>query len=246
MYFLFLSCMILASKVENTLTCDDNKLQSQNCFRLRYVDVLLGIKSSCPSISPIDPLVSNCNNGDQFYKFLKSITQPFIKDFRIDSNIHNEIRLIKNAVFSYIYPIPFKTRTILAASSESALSGCLNLDSSFFKYKAFHKLISGTYDDELKDLLPKPLAHRYGGHQFGYWAGQLGDGRAHLIGTLTNAQHQVWEIQLKGSGRTPYSRQGDGRAVLRSSVREFLASEAMYHLGESLRLLSFLSFFLMI
>ena len=72
---------------------------------------------------------------------------------------------------------------------------------------------------------------RYGGHQFGYWAGQLGDGRAHLLGEYRNAAGERWEVQLKGSGRTPYSRAGDGRAVLRSSVREFLCSEAMAALG---------------
>jgi len=76
-----------------------------------------------------------------------------------------------------------------------------------------------------------PLAHRYGGHQFGYWAAQLGDGRAHLLGEYVNRKGERWELQLKGSGRTPYSRFGDGRAVLRSSIREFLCSEAMFALG---------------
>lgn len=77
-------------------------------------------------------------------------------------------------------------------------------------------------------LLPgmKPIATRYGGHQFGHWAGQLGDGRAILLGEK-NGQ----EIQLKGAGITPYSRRGDGRAVLRSSVREYLCSEVMHFLG---------------
>ena len=67
--------------------------------------------------------------------------------------------------------------------------------------------------------------------QFGGWSGQLGDGRAHLLGAYANCRGERWELQLKGSGKTPYSRHGDGRAVLRSSVREFLVSEAMYHLG---------------
>uniref|UniRef100_A0A8C9FI99 Selenoprotein O n=1 Tax=Pavo cristatus TaxID=9049 RepID=A0A8C9FI99_PAVCR len=66
---------------------------------------------------------------------------------------------------------------------------------------------------------------------FGSWAGQLGDGRAHLVGVYTNRRGERWELQLKGSGKTPYSRNGDGRAVLRSSVREFLCSEAMHYLG---------------
>jgi serine/tyrosine/threonine adenylyltransferase len=76
----------------------------------------------------------------------------------------------------------------------------------------------------------RPLASVYSGHQFGVWAGQLGDGRAILLGELmTPAGPQ--ELQLKGSGLTPYSRMGDGRAVLRSSIREFLGSEAMWGLG---------------
>ena len=75
------------------------------------------------------------------------------------------------------------------------------------------------------------ITFRYGGHQFGSWSSQLGDGRAHLLGEYLNKKEKRWEIQLKGSGRTPYSRHGDGRAVLRSSLREFLCSEAMYHLG---------------
>ncbi len=75
----------------------------------------------------------------------------------------------------------------------------------------------------------QPLASVYSGHQFGVWAGQLGDGRAHLLGELETANGN-FEIQLKGAGRTPYSRMGDGRAVLRSSIREFLCSEAMHGL----------------
>jgi len=76
----------------------------------------------------------------------------------------------------------------------------------------------------------RPLASVYSGHQFGVWAGQLGDGRALLLGEV-DAPIGPQEIQLKGSGLTPYSRMGDGRAVLRSSIREFLCSEAMHHLG---------------
>ncbi len=76
----------------------------------------------------------------------------------------------------------------------------------------------------------RPLASVYGGHQFGMWAGQLGDGRAILLGEIETV-HGPQEIQLKGSGKTPYSRMGDGRAVLRSSIREFLASEALHGLG---------------
>jgi serine/tyrosine/threonine adenylyltransferase len=76
----------------------------------------------------------------------------------------------------------------------------------------------------------QPMATVYSGHQFGQWAGQLGDGRALLLGEINTPQGGV-EIQLKGAGPTPYSRRGDGRAVLRSSIREYLCSEAMHALG---------------
>ena len=82
-------------------------------------------------------------------------------------------------------------------------------------------------------LLPGMQAYAacYGGHQFGNWAGQLGDGRAINLGEVINRGGQRWELQLKGAGPTPYARRADGRAVLRSSIREFLCSEAMHHLG---------------
>jgi uncharacterized protein YdiU (UPF0061 family) len=77
----------------------------------------------------------------------------------------------------------------------------------------------------------EPYAARYGGHQFGHWAGQLGDGRAITLGELVARDGTRQELQLKGAGETPYSRTADGRAVLRSSLREYLCSEAMHFLG---------------
>jgi uncharacterized protein YdiU (UPF0061 family) len=76
-----------------------------------------------------------------------------------------------------------------------------------------------------------PLASVYAGHQFGVFVPQLGDGRALLLGQTQNARGELWELQLKGAGRTPYSRFADGRAVLRSSIREYLCSEAIHALG---------------
>ncbi|KAG6679392.1 hypothetical protein I3842_14G129100 [Carya illinoinensis] len=86
---------------------------------------------------------------------------------------------------------------------------------------------------ELLGLDPQdlPYAQCYGGHQFGMWAGQLGDGRAITLGEIINSKSERWELQLKGAGKTPYSRFADGLAVLRSSIREFLCSEAMHSLG---------------
>jgi protein adenylyltransferase len=76
-----------------------------------------------------------------------------------------------------------------------------------------------------------PLAALYSGHQFGHYVSQLGDGRAILLGEAVIAAGERWEIQIKGAGKTPYSRGGDDRAVLRSSIRDYLCSEAMHGLG---------------
>ena len=98
-------------------------------------------------------------------------------------------------------------------------------------------------DDQPTDFLAKllagseivsgmqPFAFNYGGHQFGHWAGQLGDGRAINLGQVQTLDNRLLTMQLKGAGPTPYSRSADGFAVLRSSIREFLCSEAMFHLG---------------
>ena len=77
----------------------------------------------------------------------------------------------------------------------------------------------------------EPLASVYAGHQFGHYVPQLGDGRAILLGEVVNSRGQRWDVQLKGAGPTPFSRMGDGRAVLRSTIREYLCSEAMHGLG---------------
>ena len=102
----------------------------------------------------------------------------------------------------------------------------LDLDAAWFESSEALDAFTGNR------MLPgsEPLASVYSGHQFGQWAGQLGDGRAILLGELVTP-HGSQEIQLKGAGRTPYSRMGDGRAVLRSSIREYLCSEAMHGLG---------------
>ena len=77
----------------------------------------------------------------------------------------------------------------------------------------------------------EPLAMVYAGHQFGQWAGQLGDGRGLLIAQILNKNEQTIDLHLKGAGSTPYSRMGDGRAVLRSVIREYLAGHALNSLG---------------
>ncbi|XP_040404696.1 protein adenylyltransferase SelO-like [Cygnus olor] len=150
-----------------------------------------------------------------------------VDSFPIDPIQENYIRTVRNCIFSVVYPTPFKSKVLLVAVSKDVIENILDLHISVQGTWDFLQFVSGG-----KVILGSvPLAHRYGGHQFGSWAGQLGDGRAHLIGVYTNRHGERWELQLKGSGKTPYSRNGDGRAVLRSSVREFLCSEAMHYLG---------------
>jgi uncharacterized protein YdiU (UPF0061 family) len=107
--------------------------------------------------------------------------------------------------------------------ANAAAAALLDLDSQVFQDPRFAEVVAG--HRPLEGF--SPLAMVYSGHQFGVWAGQLGDGRALLIGQVRNRQGDLWDIQLKGSGKTPYSRFGDGRAVMRSTIREYLCSEAM-------------------
>ncbi len=108
-----------------------------------------------------------------------------------------------------------------------AAAALLDLDPAVFSDPRFALAMAGHLP--LEDF--QPLAMVYSGHQFGVWAGQLGDGRALLIGQVRNRRGELWDIQLKGAGQTPYSRFADGRAVLRSSIREYLCGEAMHALG---------------
>lgn len=149
------------------------------------------------------------------------------KIFPIDKVTDNYVRRVYGVVFSRVKPVPFSTDTRLASVSQDVITNLLDMDPNIVHDKHFLDLVSGNL------ILngSKPLSHRYGGHQFGSWAGQLGDGRAVMLGTFKNSQGEHWELQLKGSGMTPYSRRGDGRAVIRSSVREFLCSEALHYLG---------------
>ena len=138
-----------------------------------------------------------------------------------------------HVLFTRCAPTPVSNPSLLCWSSSAAAL----LDLSQYKTQeilcqspfatCFAQVFSGNR------LLPGmvPYATRYGGHQFGNWAGQLGDGRALNLGGMINDQGDYWELQLKGAGPTPYARRGDGRAVLRSSLREFICSEAMWHLG---------------
>jgi uncharacterized protein YdiU (UPF0061 family) len=143
----------------------------------------------------------------------------------LDPNEENRVRQVLGACFSRVRPTPVKAPRTLAVAREVA--ELLDLTPEFTASSEFAEVFAGNRSLPGMD----PVAACYGGHQFGTWAGQLGDGRAISLGELENARGEHWELQLKGAGPTPYSRRADGRAVLRSSLREFLCSEAMHHLG---------------
>jgi uncharacterized protein YdiU (UPF0061 family) len=149
----------------------------------------------------------------------------FIRELPGDPEQGTRRREVRGALWSTIDPTPVAEPQVLAYATEVA--ALLGLDERDVASPAFAQVFGGNA------VLPgmQPYAGNYGGHQFGNWAGQLGDGRAITLGEVVNAAGERWELQLKGAGPTPYSRTADGRAVLRSSIREFLCSEAMHHLG---------------
>ncbi|CAA7407994.1 unnamed protein product [Spirodela intermedia] len=150
----------------------------------------------------------------------------FVRELPGDPRTDSTPREVVGACYSKISPSAKVGKPELVAWSES-VAELLELDPAEFQRPDFPAIFSGA--SPLAGGLP--YAQCYGGHQFGVWAGQLGDGRAITIGELVNSRGGRWELQLKGAGKTPYSRFADGLAVLRSSVREFLASEAMHGLG---------------
>jgi serine/tyrosine/threonine adenylyltransferase len=149
----------------------------------------------------------------------------FVRRLPADPETGPRLRQVHGALFSRVEPTPVAAPRLMAYSREVA--ALLGIDEADIKSPVFAQVFGG---NALLEGM-QPYAANYGGHQFGHWAGQLGDGRAITLGEAINARGERWELQLKGAGRTPYSRSADGRAVLRSSVREFLCSEAMHHLG---------------
>jgi uncharacterized protein YdiU (UPF0061 family) len=149
----------------------------------------------------------------------------FVRELPGDPEINPLPHEVLGAAWSSVSPTPVVEPRLIAYSAETA--ALLDINEDDISSPEFAQVFGGNA------LLPgmQPYSANYGGHQFGQWAGQLGDGRAINLGEVINATGQRWEIQLKGAGLTPYSRTADGRAVLRSSIREFLCSEAMHHLG---------------
>ena len=153
-----------------------------------------------------------------------NIDDRFNQQLPADPVHENTRRQVSGAAFSYATPrVPSEPRVLHVAPDVAEMIG-LSVDDT--QSDTFRSVFSGA------EVLPstKPYAMCYGGHQFGNWAGQLGDGRAI---NLVEVEHEAkrWTLQLKGAGETPYSRTADGLAVLRSSLREHLCSEAMHHLG---------------
>ncbi|MDQ2075194.1 YdiU family protein [Marinimicrobium sp. ABcell2] len=142
-----------------------------------------------------------------------------------DPNPENYPHQVERAAYSRVHPKHAPAPKLVAYAKEVA--ELLDLTPDECRSETFTQVFTGN------QLLPgmDPHATCYGGHQFGHWAGQLGDGRAINLGDVKNKCGEHWTLQLKGAGPTPYSRTADGLAVLRSSVREFLCSEAMHHLG---------------
>lgn len=152
-------------------------------------------------------------------KSFTSLTKahPFTQTFKSFKNVDNKSSQTPESFFSFSKPNNFPEAEHISVSKKLLEElGLENLSQSDISF------LSGQ-----SNKLNNAFVTRYGGHQFGHWAGQLGDGRAHTLGQFKGR----WDVQVKGSGPNPYSRSGDGYAVLRSSVREFLMSEYMHHLG---------------
>jgi uncharacterized protein YdiU (UPF0061 family) len=151
-----------------------------------------------------------------------AFSNTFVRDLPADPVAVNVPRQVSNACYTRVDPTPVATPRLLAWSDTlGEYLGVSRPGSQAVEVLGGNRVLPGM----------QPYAARYGGHQFGHWAGQLGDGRAITLAEMIATDGSRQELQLKGAGKTPYSRTADGRAVLRSSLREFACSEAMFHLG---------------
>ena len=150
-----------------------------------------------------------------------NIQNTFSEKLPADPNVSNTRRQVFESAFSYVNPTPPTNPEVVHVSNEVA--EFLGLSAQDINSAEFLAVFSG--GQIFKDT--KPYAMCYGGHQFGHWAGQLGDGRAINLMEI-EFDNKRWALQLKGAGPTPYSRRADGLAVLRSSIREHLCSCLLY------------------
>ncbi len=197
-----------SSFIKITVTLDDPKVLKNQCVA-KIIEVLNAMNAQ-PTLTSLDQLVFD---------------NRFVAELPFDQDTRNFPRQVIGACYSKVIPAQTANPKLAAYSREVAELLDLNEQAcrtgDFFQVFAGNRLLSGM----------APYASCYGGHQFGVWAGQLGDGRAINLGDVINSRGERWALQLKGAGLTPYSRMADGLAVLRSSIREFLCSEAMHHLG---------------
>lgn len=168
---------------------------------------------------------------------LPPLANVFVSHLPADTDSSNTCRSVEHAAYSWVIPSATKSKNIICRND--TLADTLGFTAEALNSEAFSDLVTG---NNLATNM-QPYAMNYGGHQFGQWAGQLGDGRAINLGqysieadkqghnTTDKINSDYVTLQLKGSGKTPYSRRADGMAVLRSSIREYLCSEAMFHLG---------------
>lgn len=152
-------------------------------------------------------------------------TNRWVHDLPEDPIPDNFIRRVEGAAYSRVNPTPVRAPKLVSFIPEMART--IGFSEEAPSHPDFLRVLSG---NAIHSGMV-PYASCYGGHQFGYWAEQLGDGRAINLAEVRCPNGQHLTLQLKGSGKTPYSRSADGRAVLRSSLREYLCSEAMHHLG---------------
>ena len=138
----------------------------------------------------------------------------------------NTYARLPEAFYARLNPTPFDSPPYLVHANPAA-AGLVDLDPGQFNRPEF----AGLFGCSMLAPGMDPLAMLYSGHQFGVYVPQLGDGRAILLGEVRNERGETWDLHLKGAGMTPFSRDGDGRAVLRSTIREYLCSEAMHSLG---------------
>ena len=145
---------------------------------------------------------------------------------RLDSlQFENTYARLPEAFYARVKPTPLTNPHLVAFNADAA--ALLDLDPAEARRPEFPGCFGGHY----LLLGSDPIAMLYAGHQFGHYVSRLGDGRAILLGEVRNAAGEKWDLHLKGAGATPFSRDDDGRAVLRSTIREYLCSEAMYGLG---------------
>lgn len=201
-----------------------HRLPWRLCVRLPAETLQCGAKRFLKSIQA-RPFAVSVDRATRTLEEL-NFDNTFVRELPSDPVLVNETRRVTGALFTPVSPTPTGSEPYLMAYSDEVCK-LLDLDPTECERPEFPIVMSG------QAPLPgsQPYAQCYGGHQFGTWAGQLGDGRAITLGEVVNQRGERWELQLKGAGKTPYSRRADGRAVVRSSIREFVASEAMHHLG---------------